>query len=706
LNFKSNNTTEPNNANRSVESDSLREGFSLMQFILLVVFFFVYTFSYFYKTLKSINGTFAGIDLRLFFFPYKMYWVESIKQGDPAFWNPYLGLGNPFAANNTLGAFSPENIFLFFLPPELAFTSVCFTYFVLGAVGTFLFMKKLGCEWRGSLLASLGFAFSTFPYIQLAWGKICMVAVQAALPWTLYFLHRAFVEKRLWLLAMVSICLALAFLEGGCTQMVLYIFIMMAFYLIYAWLRRIISFKEMLLMGTLVVADFAILSACQLLPSFELIPKSIRGSWSFGSIDDYFKPVNLQHFISPVWGLWTEIAKKGLWFPIRFDATHVYIGFVTFVLFLAGSITLRKLGYYSFFLFSAVLFILLSLGDSTQLSGWIYRFFINYVPFYNKFRYSDRVIFLSCFAMACGAGWVLSATVNNLKIKGSNIRRWGMGMIYLALIFMAVDMWKWGYCMSGDLGSFNKKTPIGQGVFWDMIEADKSYPRFRPIEIWNNQNLFFKVSQHPITDPMNLKELDFTDPLDSPMADLINLKYVECVNWTPSKKWKLLDVTGHYLNLNAFPRTFLAGGYQLTDGDWNKTIKLIDSGTVDLRSLVLLDEKPKIHFLPEPGIAGEAEITTYRNNSVEMTCNASRPCFLFLSDAFYPYWKAWVDGKETPIYRANGSFRAVPIETPGNHRVEMKYRPFPLFAGLVISFLGWLNLIWIVWKKRQVRLFE
>lgn len=46
-----------------------------------------------------------------------------------------------------------------------------------------------------------------------------------------------------------------------------------------------------------------------------------------------------------------------------------------------------------------------------------------------------------------------------------------------------------------------------------------------------------------------------------------------------------------------------------------------------------------------------------------------------------------MDGKQTPILRANVVHRAVPL-SPGTHRVEFVYRPQSVTRGLVLTATG------------------
>jgi len=67
--------------------------------------------------------------------------------------------------------------------------------------------------------------------------------------------------------------------------------------------------------------------------------------------------------------------------------------------------------------------------------------------------------------------------------------------------------------------------------------------------------------------------------------------------------------------------------------------------------------------------------------------------FLVVSDTWFPGWRASVQpagapaAVEVPIYRANGSMRAVPVP-PGLSTVRMTYSPLSVKVGLYVSFLA------------------
>lgn len=66
-------------------------------------------------------------------------------------------------------------------------------------------------------------------------------------------------------------------------------------------------------------------------------------------------------------------------------------------------------------------------------------------------------------------------------------------------------------------------------------------------------------------------------------------------------------------------------------------------------------------------------------------------CHLVLADTWFPGWRAFVDGVERPIRRANHAFRAVEL-SPRDRQVVFEYRPLSYLIGRAVS-LGALLLV-------------
>lgn len=93
------------------------------------------------------------------------------------------------------------------------------------------------------------------------------------------------------------------------------------------------------------------------------------------------------------------------------------------------------------------------------------------------------------------------------------------------------------------------------------------------------------------------------------------------------------------------------------------------------------------------GSPDSASILEESANKILINTNSQNDRILVLNDQFYPGWKAFVDGIETTIMRANCFMRAVKVPA-GKHLVEFVYVPMSFYGGLTISALTLLLLLY------------
>jgi hypothetical protein len=119
--------------------------------------------------------------------------------------------------------------------------------------------------------------------------------------------------------------------------------------------------------------------------------------------------------------------------------------------------------------------------------------------------------------------------------------------------------------------------------------------------------------------------------------------------------------------------------------------------------------RPVIQGAPGPPSSARvnvqaATLTTDENERVALQAETTKPGYLILDDAQYPGWQATVDGRPTPILRANDYFRAVRL-SPGRHRIVFSYGPASVTAGAVISLISLLVVVlvplgWWLWRRQ------
>ena len=127
---------------------------------------------------------------------------------------------------------------------------------------------------------------------------------------------------------------------------------------------------------------------------------------------------------------------------------------------------------------------------------------------------------------------------------------------------------------------------------------------------------------------------------------------------------------------------------------------------------VLLEEEPKwerqsgtpVRTKESKDLSkSSVEIVSETNNRLVLSVRAQGKELLLLNDTYFPGWKAFVDGKETKIYRADYTFRAIPL-CAGAHRVEFVYDPMSFKVGAAVTLLGIVGcvVIGLVTRRRKL----
>jgi uncharacterized membrane protein YfhO len=91
----------------------------------------------------------------------------------------------------------------------------------------------------------------------------------------------------------------------------------------------------------------------------------------------------------------------------------------------------------------------------------------------------------------------------------------------------------------------------------------------------------------------------------------------------------------------------------------------------------------------------EVKIIKYEENNITMEADNPGNSMLFLSEVYYPEWKAYVDGKETKIYQAFGLFRSIYLPK-GKHKIEFRWDPKIFYLGAVTSAVMLIFIIWFI----------
>jgi hypothetical protein len=137
-----------------------------------------------------------------------------------------------------------------------------------------------------------------------------------------------------------------------------------------------------------------------------------------------------------------------------------------------------------------------------------------------------------------------------------------------------------------------------------------------------------------------------------------------------------------YVNPGALPRAFLVDRQEVVHGG-DAALARVASPDFPART-VAVTERPVAGLSAGAGSPGRARISHYGRERVVVDTAASRSALLVLTDAWFPGWKARVDGRDVPVERVDYLIRGVRVPA-GAHRVELRFDPASWRAGWITS---------------------
>jgi hypothetical protein len=223
------------------------------------------------------------------------------------------------------------------------------------------------------------------------------------------------------------------------------------------------------------------------------------------------------------------------------------------------------------------------------------------------------------------------------------------------------------------LFSANNFDPLVVGCYKRLVqEVDKGLPR------WIDPNLGRTVDEAHL--PVALR-----------LLSLMNVRYILDYGGIPDLNLIFSNGIRIYRNDDALPRAYVVSQARVISDDEELLTELLDQ-TFNPRRTVLLrpasGQKPFSYFPTADPLSLIPLSPEYSPNTVKIEVALDRDGYLVLSDIYYPGWRAYVDGEEREILRANYAFRAVPLES-GQHIVLFKYDPLSFKVGLAISLITW-----------------
>ena len=704
-----------------------------------------------------------GDDIQALELVFKTAAHRSLALGEWPHWMPEILSGMPGIAASNLVFLHPIELFfcLLGLPPWMGFGLDAAAEVALSGIGTFLLLRRLGASRSAALLAGLLFASSGTQISLLRAGHINNIKGIAMIPWVFWGAHKAMSEKS-WLgWALAGAALALQVLGLGLQIFAYTIIGLAAFAFWMAWVPSddeapAVRWRTAIL-GLGVAALFAtLLSAPQLLTSLQYKPYSWREGFSYEQFVSWsFHPKEALGWIVPGFYGWLSPTYHGDW---AFCLTTEYFGLLPWALAAAALAAAWSAGSKHrvewFFSGLAVFSFLAGIGKYFPLHHLFFH-----LPIYSGFRTWTRFLCLMTFSVCVlgGLGWdalfaerspqarkaalyfslfaafasIVALQVANFTPEQQAIARSSAGKAVGLSLALAALFWTWtqwskqaalvllavvafhAFDMSEMVGRYLifrspqevlaappafSVLPDGQhGEAYRVLDLPGLWPQNTPalngIEMLQGYHGVQMAAPQALTKALGGRQLDW--------LNLMNVRYIFSPQAQPVPGWKLLQAgppVFTYENPSALPRAFLVAN-ALAVKDDDAAFAALAQPSFPVLQAVTVPEDPALGQGP---LKGGARISVRGRNRLELEAVNDRAALLVVSQTWYPAWKALVNGKPSPVLKADGgALQALRLD-PGQHHIELYFSTDFFHLTAALCFLGLGLLAWLWRRERAV----
>lgn len=363
--------------------------------LFLVTILMVRTFS------LQPDEVLAGIDIHKAFLGWYEFVRQALAEGYLPLWDPYQANGYPFLHNPQVAFFYPPTWLAILLPGHSGFAVFMALHLWIGGMGMLLYVRAMGGNWPGSVLAALAFALAHSLVIRVAAGHLGLIATYVWFPWLLLTTFRSVrlgtIRSAFW----PGLIWAFSVLAGH-TSSLLYTNLGWFFFLVYLVITTRQWGRLIRQAGVAVLVGLG-LSAAQWLPTLQFALLSTRAFQPTPAFAmTYSLPIErLMTLVSPDF-LGNPLSRIGYSGPDYYWELTYYAGMLPLV---ALALSWRQQTKLTLFYWSLIgLAILLAIGEN----GFLYELFYDWLPPFRLGRGPARVMFLAIFALCALLGLVIS----------------------------------------------------------------------------------------------------------------------------------------------------------------------------------------------------------------------------------------------------------------------------------------------------------
>ena len=575
--------------------------------------------------------------------PWLDFQAREFHAGRFPLWDPYEWGGHTLIGQVQPGITNPLNWILFAMPlrdghiPILTLHWYWVLIHWLGALFAYALCRDLGASFTASLFGACIFALSGF-IGHTDWPQLLMCSIWVPLV-LLYFARAARGHTPLASSALCGASLGMAFLSGYHVVPTFTAVLLGAF-----WLARIAGRwrdRSRWVEAAVFLSVWLLVSAVQILPAIEYAKQSLR--WA-GAPEPLRWGERVPFDVHAQYSLgWKSVA--GIVLPGISVHANPHVGFAAVALALVVLWRRRRDTRVRWMGAAAIGGLLLALGKDFPLYWLIYRF----VPMVEKAREPAMAIVI------CQTG------IAALAALGASMPRRAWIAPVALVIFLAEAVYD-----APRLARFDRRDS-----YFSQVESQADIATFLKA-----QPGWFRV------------DIDESD-VSYNFGDLYAIEQFGGVGSS-------LPIRTHQLLGRAETPRLFGIRYRVARtpvGGFQEEVFRSRSGVRVYRDPAIGEALRTWHETPCDS-PDSLRMISRNSMAVKVEVDMGCPGLAIVGDAFYPGWRAWVDGERRPVQELQ-AVRAVRTSA-GRHRIEFRYRPPSVIWGAALTLAGLLLLFLII----------
>lgn len=241
-------------------------------------------------------------------------------------------------------------------------------------------------------------------------------------------------------------------------------------------------------------------------------------------------------------------------------------------------------------------------------------------------------------------------------------------------------------------------TPLIVDLFntnYDLSQQEAQFDNFRISHFFQDINVvFFSGETTPnlaylrfftfSEQPYEIKEVKLIQNSDTPPGGTFSDDESNLNDATPlyNAVYESTDGIVVYENTRFLPRARFVKKVRVVDSSRAAINILWNRKNFNPSTIALVED----YNGPTELLNGEVINADFSDGSnITLSVKTGENGFLVISDSWYPGWKAYIDNKETKIYKTNAVSRGILITGTGEHTVELRFVPKTFYMGLFFS---------------------